>query len=127
MVVMLYKCMGHNSGGKLMTNSPDLFKLRSALCEGILNRMDTSEMSQYIYDSLELSYDKYSIVEIKNEIEEQLGEDVLSDLMYTNVEGNEPAESIQNTSEIAPERVTQAPKIKSNKVTYEMEHTSEGC
>ena len=110
-----------------MTNSPDLFTLRSALCECILNRMDISEMSQYIYDSLELSYDKYSIVEIKNEIEEQLGEDVLSDLMYTNVEGNEPAESIQNTSEIAPERVTQAPKIKSNKVTYEMEHTSEGC
>ena len=44
-----------------------------------------------------------------------------------NEEDNEVAESIKNSSEIAPERVTQAPKIKSNKVTYEMEHTSEGC
>ena len=54
------------------------FQLRQALCEGILDNMDLSEMSQFIYDSLELSYDKYSDNELKSEIEEQLGEEHLA-------------------------------------------------
>ena len=54
------------------------FQLRQALCEGILDNMDLSEMSQFIYDSLELSYDKYSDEQLKNEIEEQLGEEHLA-------------------------------------------------
>ena len=61
----------------MMTNS----QLRQALCEGILDNMDLSEMAQYIYDSLELSYDKYSDEELKSEIEEQLGEEHLQEVL----------------------------------------------
>ena len=56
-------------------------QLRQALCEGILDNMDLSEMSQFIYDSLELSYDKYSDEQLKNEIEEQLGEEHLASVL----------------------------------------------
>ena len=59
------------------------FQLRQALCEGILDNMDLSEMSQFIYDSLELSYDKYTDNELKNEIEEQLGEEHLQEVLNT--------------------------------------------
>ena len=62
-----------------MTN----YELRSALCEGILDNMDLSDMSQFIYDSLELSYDKYSDEELKSEIEEQLGEEHLASVLNT--------------------------------------------
>ena len=58
-------------------------ELRQALCEGILDNMDLSEMSQFIYDSLELSYDKYSDEELKSEIEEQLGEEHLASVLNT--------------------------------------------
>ena len=58
-------------------------ELRQALCEGILDNMDLSEMSQFIYDSLELSYDKYSNAELKSEIEEQLGEEHLASVLNT--------------------------------------------
>ena len=58
-------------------------ELRQALCEGILDNMDPSEMAQYIYDSLELSYDKYSNEELKSEIEEQLGEEHLTEVLNT--------------------------------------------
>ena len=60
-----------------MTN----LQLRQALCEGILDNMDLSDMSQFIYDSLELSYDKYTDNELKNEIEEQLGEEHLASVL----------------------------------------------
>ena len=60
-----------------MTN----YELRSALCEGILDNMDPSEMAQFIYDSLELSYDKYSDEELKSEIEEVLGEEHLQEVL----------------------------------------------
>ena len=60
-----------------MTN----YQLRQALCEGILDNMDLSEMAQFIYDSLELSYDKYSDEELKSEIEEQLGEEHLQEVL----------------------------------------------
>ena len=43
--------------------------------------MDTSDMAQYIYDSLELSYDRYSDEELKSEIEEQLGEVYLASVL----------------------------------------------
>ena len=56
-------------------------QLRQALCEGILDNMDLSDMSQFIYDSLELSYDKYTDNELKNEIEEQLGEEHLASVL----------------------------------------------
>ncbi len=56
-------------------------ELRAALCEGILDNMDTSDMAQYIYDSLELSYDRYSDEELKSEIEEQLGEAHLASIL----------------------------------------------
>ena len=56
-------------------------ELRQALCEGILDNMDLSDMSQFIYDSLELSYDKYSDEQLKNEIEEQLGEEHLASVL----------------------------------------------
>ena len=58
-------------------------ELRQALCEGILDNMDPSEMAQFIYDSLELSYDKYSDNELKSEIEEQLGEEHLQEVLNT--------------------------------------------
>ena len=56
-------------------------QLRQALCEGILDNMDPSEMAQFIYDSLELSYDKYSDEELKSEIEEVLGEEHLQEVL----------------------------------------------
>ena len=59
------------------------YQLRQALCEGILDNMDPSEMAQFIYDSLELSYDKYSDEQLKNEIEEQLGEEHLQEVLNT--------------------------------------------
>ena len=59
------------------------YQLRQALCEGILDNMDLSEMSQFIYDSLELSYDKYTDNELKSEIEEQLGEEHLQEVLNT--------------------------------------------
>ena len=40
-------------------------------------------MSQFIYDSLELSYDKYTDNELKSEIEEQLGEEHLQEVLNT--------------------------------------------
>ena len=40
-------------------------------------------MSQFIYDSLELSYDKYTDNELKSEIEEQLGEEHLASVLNT--------------------------------------------
>ena len=58
-------------------------ELRQALCEGILDNMDLSDMSQFIYDSLELSYDKYTDEELKSEIEEQLGEEHLESVLNT--------------------------------------------
>ena len=61
----------------MMTNR----QLRQALCEGILDNMDLSDMSQFIYDSLELSYDKYTDEELKSEIEEQLGEEHLASVL----------------------------------------------
>ena len=61
----------------MMTN----YELRSALCEGILDNMDLSDMSQFIYDSLELSYDKYTDEELKSDIEEQLGEEHLASVL----------------------------------------------
>ena len=67
-----------------MTN----YQLRQALCEGILDNMDLSEMAQYIYDSLELSYDKYSDAELKSEIEEQLGEEHLASVLDSLKEEN---------------------------------------
>ena len=57
------------------------YQLRQALCEGILDNMDPSEMAQFIYDSLELSYDKYSDEELKSEIEEVLGEEHLQEVL----------------------------------------------
>ena len=53
-------------------------ELRQALCEGILDNMDLSEMAQFIYDSLELDYKHYTEEELKSEIEEQLGEEHLA-------------------------------------------------
>ena len=38
-------------------------------------------MAQFIYDSLELSYDKYSDEELKSEIEEVLGEEHLQEVL----------------------------------------------
>ena len=48
------------------------------LCEGILDNMDLSEMSQFIYDNLELDYKHHTEEQLKNEIEEQLGEEHLA-------------------------------------------------
>ena len=67
-----------HQGGLIMSNYQ---QLRQALCEGILDNMDLSEMSQFIYDSLELSYDKYTDNELKSEIEEQLGEEHLASVL----------------------------------------------
>ena len=56
-------------------------QLREALCEGILDNMDLSEMSQFIYDSLEMDYKHYNEEQLKNEIEEQLGEEHLASVL----------------------------------------------
>ena len=53
-------------------------QLRQALCEGILDNMDLSEMSQFIYDNLEMDYKHHTEEQLKNEIEEQLGEEHLA-------------------------------------------------
>ena len=77
-----------------------------------------------------LYYLDWKITEINdtgNEFEYPQIEDIYTRLLGLYKSDNESAKSIKNSSEIMPERVTQAPKIKSNKHTYEMEHTSEGC
>ena len=56
-------------------------QLREALCEGILDNMDLSEMSQFIYDNLELDYKHHTEEQLKNEIEEQLGEEHLQEVL----------------------------------------------
>ena len=61
----------------MMTN----YQLRQALCEGILDNMDLSEMSQFIYDSLEYDYKHHTEEQLKNEIEEQLGEEHLASVL----------------------------------------------
>ena len=53
-------------------------ELRQALCEGILDNMDLSDMSQFIYDSLEYDYKHHTEEQLKSEIEEQLGEEHLA-------------------------------------------------
>ena len=60
-----------------MTN----LQLRQALCEGILDNMDLSEMSQFIYDNLEMDYKHHTEEQLKNEIEEQLGEEHLASVL----------------------------------------------
>ena len=60
-----------------MTN----YQLRQALCEGILDNMDLSEMSQFIYDSLEYDYKHHTEEQLKSEIEEQLGEEHLASVL----------------------------------------------
>ena len=59
------------------------FQLRQALCEGILDNMDLSEMSQFIYDKLEMDYKHHTEEQLKNEIEEQLGEEHLESVLNT--------------------------------------------
>ena len=61
-------------------------QLRQALCEGILDNMDLSEMSQFIYDNLEMDYKHHTEEQLKNEIEEQLGEEHLASVLNTNNE-----------------------------------------
>ena len=58
-------------------------QLRQALCEGILDNMDLSEMSQFIYDNLEMDYKHHTEEQLKNEIEEQLGEEHLQEVLNT--------------------------------------------
>ena len=58
-------------------------QLRQALCEGILDNMDLSEMSQFIYDNLEMDYKHHTEEQLKNEIEEQLGEEHLESVLNT--------------------------------------------
>ena len=59
------------------------FQLRQALCECILDNMDLSEMSQFIYDNLEMDYKHHTEEQLKNEIEEQLGEEHLASVLNT--------------------------------------------
>ena len=56
-------------------------QLRQALCEGILDNMDLSEMSQFIYDNLEMDYKHHTEEQLKSEIEEQLGEEHLASVL----------------------------------------------
>ena len=56
-------------------------ELRQALCEGILDNMDLSEMAQFIYDSLEYDYKHHTEEQLKSEIEEQLGEEHLASVL----------------------------------------------
>ena len=58
-------------------------QLRQALCEGILDNMDLSEMSQFIYDNLEMDYKHHTEEQLKSEIEEQLGEEHLASVLNT--------------------------------------------
>ena len=58
-------------------------QLRQALCEGILDNMDLSEMSQFIYDNLEMDYKHHTEDQLKSEIEEQLGEEHLASVLNT--------------------------------------------
>ena len=56
-------------------------QLRQALCEGILDNMDLSEMSQFIYDNLEMDYKHHTEEQLKSEIEEVLGEEHLQEVL----------------------------------------------
>ena len=59
----------------------DLASLRSNYCEFILENMEVQYVYQYAYDCLEDDYRTYSLNELKEEIENERGKEVLNDLI----------------------------------------------
>ena len=62
----------------------DLASLRADYCEIIVDNMDRKTMEQYVIESLENDFHSYSLNELKEEIENQYGEDTLNDLINNN-------------------------------------------
>ena len=62
----------------------DLASLRADYCELILDNMDRETMEQYVIESLESDFHSYSLNELKEEIQNDIGEDTLNDLINKN-------------------------------------------
>ena len=62
----------------------DLASLRADYCQLILDNMDRETMEQYVIESLESDFHSYSLNELKEEIENDIGEDTLNDLINKN-------------------------------------------
>ena len=62
----------------------DLASLRADYCQLILDNMDMETMEQYVIESLESDFHSYSLNELKEEIENDIGEDEFNDLINKN-------------------------------------------
>ena len=62
----------------------DLASLRADYCQLILDNMDMETMGQYVIESLESDFHSYSLNELKEEIENDIGEDEFNDLINKN-------------------------------------------
>ena len=62
----------------------DLASLRADYCQLILDNMDRETMEQYVIESLESDFHSYSLNELKEEIENDIGEDEFNDLINKN-------------------------------------------
>ena len=62
----------------------DLASLRADYCQLILDNMDRETMEQYVIESLESDFHSYSLNELKEHIENDIGEDEFNDLINKN-------------------------------------------
>ena len=62
----------------------DLASLRADYCQLILDNMDMETMGQYVIESLESDFHSYSLNELKEQIENDIGEDEFNDLINKN-------------------------------------------
>ena len=62
----------------------DLASLRADYCQLILDNMDMETMEQYVIESLESDFHSYSLNELKEQIENDIGEDEFNDLINKN-------------------------------------------
>ena len=62
----------------------DLASLRADYCQLILDNMDRETMEQYVIESLESDFHSYSLNELKEQIENDIGEDEFNDLINKN-------------------------------------------
>ena len=62
----------------------DLASLRADYCQSIIDNMEEEYVYQYAYECLENDFHRYSLNELKEQIETNFGEDILNDLINKN-------------------------------------------
>ena len=66
------------------TTSVDLRTLKEEYIELIIDELSVEEMKQMVTEQLEDNFDRYSLSEMKSEIETYFGEDTLNHLIVNN-------------------------------------------